>query len=141
MAMERDRGRWLVKTEPAAYSFARLQADRRTVWDGVSNPLALKHLRAMAAGDEVLVYHTGDERAVVGVARVAGEPYPDPKAGDPKLTVVDLEPVRPLPRSVPLAAIKQDPAFAAFALVRMGRLSVMPVPAELWDRLLAMAGA
>ena len=128
--------RWLVKTEPSTYSFADLQREKRTRWDGVSNPVALKHLRGMAKGDEVMVYHTGDEKAIVGLARVAGAPYPDPK--DPKLVVVDLEAVRPLPNPIPLSKIKADRRFAELPLVRMGRLSVMPIPAETWPLLLAL---
>ena len=131
---------WILKTEPSAYSFSRLQSEGRAVWDGVTNPLALEHLREMAVGDEVLIYHTGDEKAAVGLARVVRAAYPDPKAGDPRLVVVDVEAGRPLPKPVPLAAVKADPAFADLALVRMGRLSVVPVPAAQWKRLLAMGG-
>lgn len=133
-------GHWILKTEPSAYSFPRLESEGRAVWDGVTNPLALKHLREMAVGDEVLIYHTGDEKAAVGLARVVRAAYPDPEAGDPRLVVVDLEAGRPLPKPVPLAAVKADPAFADLALVRMGRLSVVPVPAAQWKRLLAMGG-
>ncbi len=132
---------WLVKTEPSTYSFADLERQKKAVWDGVANAVALKHLRAMAPGDDVLVYHTGDEKAAVGLARVVSEPYADPKAGDPKLAVVDLEPVRRLVRPVTLAEVKADPAFADFVLVRQGRLSVMPVPPALWKRVLALGGA
>ena len=131
---------WILKTEPTAYSFERLLQDRRTVWDGVSNPLALKHLREMAVGDAVLIYHTGDQKAAVGLAHVARAAYPDPKAKDPRLVVVDLEADHPLSAPVTLAAVKADPAFADLALVRMGRLSVVPVKPEQWKRLLAMAG-
>jgi predicted RNA-binding protein with PUA-like domain len=130
---------WILKTEPTTYSFERLLKDRRTVWDGVSNPLALKHLGEMAVGDQVLIYHTGDEKAAVGLARVVRAAYADPKANDPKLVVVDLEAGHPLPKPVTLAAVKADPAFADLALVRMGRLSVVPVKPEQWKRLLAMA--
>lgn len=133
-------GHWILKTEPSAYSFSRLQREGRAVWDGVTNPLALKHLREMAVGDDVLIYHTGDEKAAVGLARVARAAYPDPKAEDPRLVVVDVEAGRPLPKPVPLSAVKADPAFADLALVRMGRLSVVPVPAAQWKRLLAMGG-
>jgi predicted RNA-binding protein with PUA-like domain len=131
--------RWLVKSDPETYSFADLRRDGRTVWDGVANALALKHIRAMRSGDSVLVYHTGDERAIVGTARVASDPYADPKAGDEKLAVVDLAAGEPLPRPVALAAVKSDPAFADFALVRQGRLSVMPVPEPLWNRIVELA--
>ena len=129
---------WLVKTEPSTYSFDDLRREKRARWDGVTNPVALKNLRAMCPDDDVLVYHTGDQKACVGLARVASEPYADPK--NSKLTVVDLEPVRPLAKPVTLAAVKADAAFAEWALVRIGRLSVMPVPPALWKRLLKMAG-
>ena len=129
---------WLVKTEPSTYSFERLQEEKKARWDGVANAVAQKHLRAMKKGDAVLVYHTGDVKAAVGLARVASDPYPDP--ADAKFSVVDLEAVRPLARPVTLAQVKADPAFAEFALVRIGRLSVMPVAAEYWARLMRLAG-
>jgi predicted RNA-binding protein with PUA-like domain len=130
---------WLLKTEPKTYSYADLERQGRARWDGVSNPVALKHLRAMTAGDQAFIYHTGAEKAVVGIARVVSQPYTDPKAKDPRLVVVDLEPQGRLPSPVTLAAVKADPAFAAWELVRLARLSVMPVPAELWRRILALA--
>lgn len=129
---------WLLKTEPATFSFADLVRERRSVWDGVSNPVALKHLRAMKVGDEAFVYHTGKEKAVAGIAKVVKAAYPDPKADDPKLVVVDLSPVRPLARPVTLAAIKADPRFAGWELVRVPRLSVMPVSADQWEWITAM---
>jgi predicted RNA-binding protein with PUA-like domain len=131
---------WLLKTEPSTYSFDRLVKEGHAVWDGVRNNLALTHLRAMKEGDRVLVYHTGGEKQVVGLARVTRAAYPDPALHDPKLVVVDLKPEGPLATPVSLAAIKADPAFADFALVRMGRLSVMPVAPEQWKRILSMAG-
>ena len=134
-------GRWLFKTEPSAYSWQQLERDGRTVWDGVKNALALKHLGGVAAGDEVLVYHTGDEKAAVGVARVARGAYPDPKARDARLVVVDLEPAHPLPQPVTLAAMRGNPKLAGFELLRLPRLSVMPVSAAHWTAILRMAGA
>jgi predicted RNA-binding protein with PUA-like domain len=131
---------WIVKTDTDTYSFDDLRREGRTVWDGVSNALALKHLRSMSPGDRVLVYHSGEEKALAGLARVVGAPYEDPKHGDPKLIVVDLEADRPLEQPVTLAAIKADPAFKELPLVRMSRLSVGPVPAHQWKRLLAMGG-
>jgi predicted RNA-binding protein with PUA-like domain len=128
---------WLVKTEPGSYSFADLARAGRARWDGVSNPVACRHLRQMVAGDEVLVYHTGGEKAVVGLATVAAAPYPDP--ADPALPVVDLLAGAPLARPVTLAAIKADPRFGGWELVRLPRLSVLPVPADLWAAVLAMA--
>jgi len=133
--------RWLLKTEPREYSFEDLLRDRRTPWDGVTNPLALRHLRAIRPGDELLIYHTGSVRAAVGVARAVSRPYPDPARKDPKLVVVDVQPLRALSRPVSLASIKADPRFRGFELVRLPRLSVMPVPAALWRALLAMARA
>ncbi len=132
---------WIVKTEPSTYSFDQLERDQTTVWDGVRNNLALKHLREMKRGDRVLVYHSGEEKAVVGLAEVAAEAYPDPKQKDPKLVVVDLKAAGRLPRPVPLAEIKQEPAFADLALVRIGRLSVAPASAEQFKRLLKMGGS
>ena len=129
---------WILKTEPSTYSFADLQKATRAVWDGVANPVALKHLREMNVGDDVLIYHTGDEKAVMGHAKVVKAAYPDPRQDDPKLVVVDLEAGKALATSVTLKAIKADPAFAELALVRQGRLSVVPVPAPLWARLLKM---
>jgi predicted RNA-binding protein with PUA-like domain len=131
---------WIVKTEPSTYSFDDLARQKTAVWDGVKNNLALKHLRQMQPGDQVLVYHTGDEKAVVGRAEVVSEPYPDPKQKDAKLAVVDLRAVGRLPQPVPLAEIKKDRAFADLGLVRMGRLSVMPASAEQFKRLVVLGG-
>ena len=130
---------WLFKTEPSAYSFDQLVRDRRTVWDGVKNALALKHLKAVATGDEVLVYHTGDEKAAVGVARVVRGAFPDPKAKDPRLVVVELAADRPLAQPVTLAAMRGNHALAGFDLLRLPRLSVMPVSAAQWTEILRMA--
>ena len=131
--------RWLFKTEPSAYSFAQLEADRRTVWDGVKNALALKHLAAVAKGDEVLVYHTGDEKAVIGIAEVVRGAYPDPKQKDARLVVVDLRPHRALARPVSLAEMRANGKLAGFDLLRLPRLSVMPVPAASWTAIMEMA--
>jgi predicted RNA-binding protein with PUA-like domain len=130
---------WLLKTEPDAYSFADLQREGTTVWDGVANNAALKHMRDMRPGDQALIYHTGDERQAVGLAEVTSASYPDPNGDDPKLVVVDVKALRPLTKPITLAAIKSDGAFVDFALVRQGRLSVVPVPPMLWERLLSMA--
>jgi predicted RNA-binding protein with PUA-like domain len=130
--------RWLLKTEPSDYGYGDLERAGKAVWDGVKNAVALKHLRSIRKGDEVLVYHTGDEKALVALARATSDARADPQ--DPKLAVFDLEPRRRLPRPVTLAEIKADPAFAAWELVRLPRLSVMPVPDALYRRLLALAG-
>jgi predicted RNA-binding protein with PUA-like domain len=132
-------GRWLFKTEPGSYSWTQLERDKRTVWDGVKNALALKHLASVAAGDEVLFYHTGDEKQVVGVARVARGAYPDPKAKDPRLLAVDLEVGRALPRPVTLAEMRADAKLAGFDLLRLPRLSVMPVSSAQWSEILRLA--
>jgi predicted RNA-binding protein with PUA-like domain len=131
---------WILKTEPSTYSYDQLEREKRATWDGVKNNLALKHMRQMTPGDRVLIYHTGDEKAVVGMAEVLSVPYPDPKEKDPKLVVVDLAATGRLPKPVSLASIKADPAFAGLALVRIGRLSVMPVSPPEWQRLLKLGG-
>jgi predicted RNA-binding protein with PUA-like domain len=130
---------WLVKEEPSNYSFDMLVKDGKTLWSGVRNPLAQKHLRSMKKGDAVLYYHTGAEKAVVGVAKVAGTPYADPSDSTGKSHVVDIVPARRLPRPVTLAEIKSDPFFADFALTRMPRLSVMPVNDAQFARIEKMA--
>lgn len=129
---------WLLKTEPDDYDWARFAKDKRTVWDGVTNPLALKHLAAMAKGDLCLFYHTGDERCVMGVAEVVKTAYPNPKAGDAKLVVVDVKAVKPLKQPVTLAQIKADPVFQGWDLLRLARLSVVPTPQALFDRVLEL---
>lgn len=134
-------GRWLFKSDPEHYSFADLQRDRKTVWDGVSNNLALKHLRATRPGDSVLIYHTGDEKRLAGLAEVVSEPYPDPKQNDPRLAVVDIEARKPLPRPVTLEVVKQQASLRGFDLVRLPRLSVMPVSEAQWKTLMKLAGA
>lgn len=130
---------WLLKTEPEEYSYDDLVRLGRDRWNGVSNPTALRHLRAMRPGDQALIYHTGKEKAVVAVAEVVSDPYPDPEAQSDKRVVVDVAPRRRLARPVTLAEIKADPAFADWELVRISRLSVMPVPETHWDRILALA--
>ena len=128
--------RWLFKTEPTAYSFERLVKEKKARWDGITNPVALKHLRGVKKGDAVMIYHTGGVRAVVGLARATSDAYPDPK--DAKLTVVDIEPDRALAKPVTLDVIKKNAKFKDFPLVRIGRLSVMSVPDDLWDELLRL---
>jgi len=124
--------RWLFKTEPEEYSYADLERDKKCVWDGVSNNLALKHLRAVKLGDEVLIYHTGNEKAIVGVAEVISEPYHDPAANDDHLVVVNLKPKRRLSQPLTLAEIKAIEGLSEFDLVRLPRLSVMPISPEYW---------
>lgn len=132
---------WLLKTEPDCYSWDQLVRDKRTAWDGVSNALALKHIRLMKKGDTALIYHTGDERAAVGVAQIVSAPYADPKEADEKLVVVDVKPQKPLDRPVTLSDIKADKTFAGWDLLRIGRLSIVPVPDAMWDRILKLSNA
>jgi predicted RNA-binding protein with PUA-like domain len=130
---------WLLKSEPQDYSWADLVQDGGTVWNGVKNPLALKYLRTMQPADEALIYHTGKERRVVGVAEIITLPYPDPALDDPLRVVVEITAVRSLPQPVTLAQIKQG-NFTGFDLIRLPRLSVVPVPTEYWQRILKLAG-
>jgi len=130
---------WLFKEEPTHYSFDELVKDKKTVWSGVKNPLAQKHLHAVRKGDRIFYYHTGDEKAVVGIAKALGDAYADPGDGAGKLAVVDVGPVKKLVRPVTLAEIKADRAFKDFALVRISRLSVMPVSDSEWARIEEMA--
>jgi predicted RNA-binding protein with PUA-like domain len=130
---------WLVKEEPENYPYDQLERDRSTVWAGVRNPLAQKHLRAIRRGDRIFYYHTGKEKAVVAVAKAATDAYADPADDSGKLYVVDIVPDRKLPQPVTLAAIKADEAFASFPLVRMSRLSVMPVTDAEWARVEKMS--
>ena len=128
---------WLRKTEPSAYAFADLVRERSTAWTGVKNAQARLHLRAMRAGDLVAVYHTGDEKAAVGLAKVARAAYPDPSGG-PAGACVDLKAGARLAAPVTLAALKAEPAFAASPLVTQGRLSVVPLTAAQWKVLLRL---
>ena len=130
---------WLVKEEPTHYGFDEFMKDGKAAWSGVRNALAQRHLRAVHKGDRLFYYHTGDERAVVGTAKAVSGPYPDPEDASGKYVAVDIAPVRRLPRPVTLAEIKADPAFADFPLVRIARLSVMPVTDAEWSRIEAMA--
>ena len=130
---------WLVKEEPEHYPYDQLERDRTTVWAGVRNPLAQKHLRAIRRGDRIFYYHTGKQKAVVATAKSASDAYPDPKDAEGKLFVVDITPDKKLPRPVTLAEIKADAAFASFPLVRMSRLSVMPVTDAEWARVEKMS--
>jgi predicted RNA-binding protein with PUA-like domain len=128
---------WLMKSEPGSYSWVDLERDGGTEWDGVRNPAARLHLRAMKAGDEAFFYHSGDERAVVGVMRIVREGQPDPK--DSAWVSVRVEPVRPV-GPVALKAIKADPRLSKMELIRQSRLSVAPVRDEEWAAVLDLAG-
>lgn len=131
-------GTWLAKSEPFKYSFAQLVADKRTTWDGVRNFEARNNLRAMKKGDRVLFYHSNEGKEVVGVAKVVGEAYPDPSAPGEDWSVVDLAPVKPLKVPVSLATIKSDKKLADMALLRRSRLSVVPVTAAEFERILEL---
>lgn len=135
---------WLAKQEPSGprgYTIDQLKRDGRTVWDGVGNNLALKHMRAMKKGDQVLFYHTGAERRAVGVMEVARGPYRDPESADERRAVVDVKYVRHLERPVALETIKAEPVFAGWDLLRISRLSIVPVPPEIWRALMKMSKA
>jgi predicted RNA-binding protein with PUA-like domain len=132
---------WLFKEEPTHYSYDDLVRDGKTSWTGVRNPVAQKHLRTVKKGDRIFFYHTGNEKAVVGICRAAGNAYPDPADKTGKLVAVDVEPVKKLKAPVTLAAIKADRRFASFLLTKVPRLSVMPVSAEEWDAIVEISQA
>ena len=130
---------WLLKTEPDSFGWDDLVRDRKAVWDGVANALALKHIRTMHKGDLALIYHTGDERQAVGIAQITSNPYPDPKEQDEKLVVVDLKPKTKLAQPVTISDIKVDKTFDGWDFLRIGRLSVVPVPEKMWKRILELS--
>jgi predicted RNA-binding protein with PUA-like domain len=132
---------WLLKTEPSTYSWDELVREKRTVWNGITNAAALKHIRSMNKADQAFLYHTGDERAIVGIVTIISDPYSDPAEDDEKLVAVDVKPKSKLRRPVSLHEIKADPAFAGWDLLRIGRLSVVPVPRKMWDRVLKIASS
>lgn len=132
---------WLLKEEPAHYSFDDLVRDGETVWGGITNALALIHLRRMKKGDGALIYHTGGVKAAVGLATIAGDPFTDPGSGDPKRVAVKVRAGRPLPEPVTLAAMKANPKLAGLDLLKISRLSVVPVSEAHWKEILRMAGA
>jgi predicted RNA-binding protein with PUA-like domain len=128
---------WLLKTEPSTYSFADLVRDKQTRWDGITNPVALRNLKQAVAGDDAVIYHTGDEKAAVGLAEIAGAAYADPK--NAKLSVIDLKAKSALGKPVTLATLKADKRFADSPLVRQGRLSFVPLTDEQFARILELA--
>ncbi|MCJ8282430.1 MAG: EVE domain-containing protein [Rivularia sp. ALOHA_DT_140] len=130
---------WLLKTEPNEYSFFDLEKENIAVWDGVKNALALKNMRTMLPGEEAFIYHTGKERRIIGIAQVKSTAYPDPKLNDTKRLVIDIQAVKKLPEVVTLAQIKKDEKFTGFDLIRLPRLSIVPVLPQYWQRLLEMA--
>ncbi len=126
---------WLFKQEPESYSFSDLESEGKTTWDGVANPLALKYLRQISKGDKVYFYHTGKEKSVIGEMTISNGPKQDPNSDDPKLVVVEVVPSKRLKNPVSLDRIKQDSFFADWELVRIPRLSVMPVTKAQWERI------
>jgi predicted RNA-binding protein with PUA-like domain len=130
---------WLFKEEPSSYSFEALKKDGGTVWAGVRNPLAQRHLRSVKKGDRIFYYHTGNEKAVIGVAKATSDAYPDPNDKTGKAAVVDIAPERALARPVTLKEIKASKAFASFPLTRLPRLSVMPVTDAEWKEIERLA--
>jgi predicted RNA-binding protein with PUA-like domain len=131
---------WLFKTEPEDYSFDDLVTDRRTVWDGVANNLALQYLRKIKKGDQVLIYHTGEERAVVGIAEVIRDPMKHPDRTGKKDGIIEIKPVRKLPYPVSLTDIRENKTFADFELVKISRLSVVRVKPIHWNTILGLGG-
>jgi predicted RNA-binding protein with PUA-like domain len=131
--------KWLVKEEPSHYNFDAFAKDGAATWTGVKNPLAQKHLRGIRKDDLVFYYHTGDEKAVVGIAKAVGHAYADPADKTGKAYVVDLVPMKPLPRPVTLSEIKADRRFAKFPLTYLPRLSVMPVSEAEWSAILKLS--
>ncbi len=131
---------FLFKTEPTSYSFDDLVRDKTTVWDGVKNPVALKHLRTIRKGDTIAFYHTGDEKQVVGLATAESDPFPDPKLDDPKRVVVKLKAGRAFPFPVPLATFRTDPVLKTSDVPRLPRLSVIPLTTAQLERLFERAG-
>ncbi len=131
---------WLLKTEPSVYSYDDLAKDKKAVWDGVGHPTALRNIRDSRKGDLAFIYHTGDERQIVGIAEIVSDHYKDPKSDNEKMVVFDLKPVRKLARPVTLSEIKANKKYSDFKLVREGRLSVVPVPEEYWDDIIKLGG-
>jgi predicted RNA-binding protein with PUA-like domain len=130
---------WLLKSEPDVYSYDDLVRDKKTEWDGVNNNTALMHIRAMNKGDLAIIYHTGDERAAIGIAEIISGPHPDPLLDEPKRVVMTVKPKKKFKRPVALPEIKADPVFAGWDLLRIGRLSVVPVPEKMWTHLEKLA--
>lgn len=126
---------WLVKQEPTTYNYDLLEKEKKTVWDGVHNNLALKHIRAMKKGDKAFFYHTGDEKQAVGIIEITSDPYPNPKEDDARFVVMDVRPISKLKKPVTLEEMKKDSKFKNWELIKISRLSVMPVPKPLWDEI------
>ncbi len=130
---------FLLKTEPTEYSFDDLLRDKKTVWSGVSAAPALKNIRSMKKGDRAFIYHTGDEKQIVGIAKIISNPYPDPKEKDEKLVVIDIQAEQKLNHPVTLAVVKSNKDLTSMPLVRIGRLSVQPVTDREWDIIISLS--
>ncbi len=130
---------WLLKTEPSTYSWDDLVRDKKTSWDGVANNTALIHIRTMKKGDLAIIYHSGDDKSAIGIAQITSDSYADPKGDNPKMAVVDLKPLKKLAKPVSLATIKADTIFVGWDFLRIGRLSVVPVPEKIWKRIEALS--
>lgn len=131
---------WLLKTDPAASSIDELARKNKAVWAGVTDPAALRNLKAIAPSDRLLVYHSGEQQAVVGLAKATGRAYPDPDRGDPRLLVVNVRFVGKLPRPVTLGEIRAEKVFVNSPFLRQGRLTVVPVTEEQWQKILELSG-
>ena len=131
---------FLLKTEPIVYSYSDLERDKKAVWDGVTSPGGLFQIKSAKKGDIAFIYHTGDEKQVVGICEITCDPYVDPKAGNPKIFVFDIKPKKKLPKPVTLEQIKADKRFTDSRLVKEPRLSVQPVPDKIWNAILELSG-
>lgn len=130
---------FLIKSEPDTYSYQDLVKEKRTVWSGIAAAPALLHMRTMRKGDTAFFYHTGKEKQIVGIVKIDSDPYPDPAGGDPKLVVVDVQPMELLPKPVTLTEVKSIKELSSMPLVRIGRLSVQPVTAQEWKTILTLS--
>lgn len=130
---------WLAKQEPSSYNFNTLKKDKKTVWDGVHNNLALKNISKMKKGDQIFFYHSGDEKQIVGIMEVESDPYPNPKEREKRFLVVDVKYKKNLARPITLEEIKKQKKLKDWELLRISRLSVMPAPKEIWDSIIKMS--
>jgi predicted RNA-binding protein with PUA-like domain len=131
---------YLLKTEPTVYSYSNLERDKKAVWDGVTSPGGVFQIKSAKKGDVAFIYHTGDEKQVVGICEITSDPYVDPKADNPRLYVFDIKPKRKLKNPVTLEQVKADKRFKDSRLVNEPRLSVQPIPENLWNAILEMSG-
>lgn len=130
---------WLAKQEPSSYNFEKLKTEKKTTWDGVHNNLALKHINNMKKGDQIMFYHSGDQKQIVGIMEVISKPYSNPKESNKRFVVVDVKYKKQLSKPVTLSEIKKQKKFQNWELLRISRLSVMPVPKNIWDSIIKMS--